>query len=332
MPNFKKLNPAVLLICADFFSYHDSIIKTLEARGVSVVWWNDRVSNNPIYKIFLRIMPRLVSRLSTQVFTDQIKGLEANYILDVLVIKGEGLSSSAVRNLRKAIPNARFHLYLWDGIENVPMASELAPFFDNISTFDTYDAQRFGWRYRPLFARNSNQAPASLSETWVYDCMFVGSLHSDRYSVLKNLVVSSTHLRMFVYGFIPGRLVWWLRHLLDWSLWNSGVIKISTTPLTPKVIQEILNSSCAVIDIEHPRQRGLTMRSIETLMAHRKLITTNKNIRHTDLYHESRVLIIDRKESSISKEFLESSFLPLDPLVRERYSLGSWVDDVLNNI
>jgi hypothetical protein len=274
----------------------------------------------------------MIAWLSTRIFLNRINELEIDFIQHVLVVKGEGLSLSAIRKLRKIMPNARFHLYLWDGIDNVPRATAIAPIFDNVSTFDADDARQFGWRYRPLFARNSSEAPARLNEYWVHDWVFVGSLHSDRYRILRNLVVTSTHLRSFVYGFIPGKLLWWLRYLVDWSLWAPGSINISTTSLSPEAVQQIVNEACAVIDIEHPNQRGLTMRSIETLMSHRKLITTNVHIRDTDLYDESRVCIIDRKNPIIPPKFLAASFRPLDPFVRERYSLNRWVDEVLNKI
>lgn len=326
---FKDEGPAALLICADFFSYHRSIIDELETRGLRVEWWSDRISDTSIYKLLLRGMPRVVAWLSTGGFIRRLDRLNTQQVREVLVVKGEGLSPAAVKCMRAAMPAASFHLYLWDGIDNVRGATAISRLFDTVATFDPDDARRFGWRHRPLFARNAESAIAMSGVPRIYDWIFIGSLHSDRYSVLRRLVFSNVQCRSFVYGFIPGKLVWWLRHVADWRLLRPGQIRVSMTPLSPESVQKIADQAKAVVDIEHPRQRGLTMRTIETLMSHRKLITTNARIRETDLYHESRVCVIDRKAPTIPVDFLETDFRPLPLAVRERYSLKRWVDDVL---
>lgn len=331
MKDSSEKYPSILVVCAPFFSYHKIIIEELESRGRRVVWWSDRISENSFYKILLRCLPKIVARLSRSSFVSKTSLLETEYIRDVLVVKGEGLSAATVKELRKSMRDARFHLYLWDGLENVPGAAEIAPLFDTISTFDPEDSQRFGWYHRPLFARNTVDAPKVSTERWKYDWVFIGSLHSDRFGILKSLVSNSPHLNPFVYCFIPGKLFFWLRHLIDWSLWNPGVIKISTVPLTPKMVELIVDKSRVAIDIEHPRQRGLTMRTIETLMAHRKLITTNSCIRDTDLFEDSRVCIIDRNAPVIPEMFLDTPFLPLESSILKRYSISGWVNEIFGN-
>jgi hypothetical protein len=328
---FKKNQPDTLVICAPFFSYHQIIIGELESRGHSVVWWSDRISENSLYKILLRISPKTVARFSRGSFENKAGILVKKYIKNVLVVKGEGLSTATVKFLRNSMPDARFHLYLWDGLENVRGALDMAPLFDTVSSFDPDDAKRFGWHYRPLFASNTEKSPKVAMGRWKHDWIFIGSLHSDRYKILRRLVFNSANLRSFVYCFIPGKLAWLLRHITDWSLWQPGTIKISTLSLTSKMVGQIVDEARAVVDIEHPRQRGLTMRTIETLMAHRKLITTNSRIRDTDLFDESRVCIINRNNPVIPEQFLDTPFLPFSSSIRERYSIRGWMNDILKN-
>jgi hypothetical protein len=320
---------AILVICAPFFLYHKIIIEELESRGHSIIWFSDRISENALYKLLLRCFPSIVAKLSSSSFERKFSILEVEFIRDVIVVKGEGLSSRVIKVLRKSIPKARFHFYLWDGIENVGGALKIAPLFDTVSTFDPEDAKRFGWRHRPLFANSAEEMLQVSVEPCAHDWVFIGSLHSDRYKILKCLVSNSSHLSTFVYGFIPGKLAWWLRHLINWSLWRPGKIKISTIPLNLKTVRQIVDKARACVDIEHPKQRGLTMRTIETLMSCRKLITTNSRIRDTDLFDESRVCIIDRNAPVIPENFLNTPFLPLDSSVRERYSIRGWVNEIL---
>jgi hypothetical protein len=74
-------------------------------------------------------------------------------------------------------------------------------------------------------------------------------------------------------------------------------------------VQHYFNLSAAVLDVEHPKQRGLTMRTIETLISEKKLITSNKNIINSNLYDCSRVNVINRDNPQLSNDFIDSPFL-----------------------
>jgi hypothetical protein len=68
---------------------------------------------------------------------------------------------------------------------------------------------------------------------------------------------------------------------------------------------------------------------LESLVAGRKLITTNPEIANADFYDPANIAIIDRKHPTISAEFLAAPFAPLSPEFRYDYSLEGWLDDVL---
>jgi len=323
----------VLLICPSFFSYHRSIVAELESRGFAVEWWNDRPSEASVYKLLLRLFPRWLAAGSARAFAARTAALaQPQAITHVLVVKGEALSPAAVRALRRALPQARFTYYLWDGVENARGALAIAPLFDTVATFDPLDARRFGWQHRPLFARRGAAEASAGAATPAarYDWAFVGTLHSDRLKVLRRLAAASRRERMFAFGFVPGRLMWVLRHLTDWAMWRKDGVAVSTRPMAAEAVQAVVDSARTIVDIEHPRQRGLTMRSIETLLAGRKLVTTNALICDSDLFDESRVCIIDRRRPSIPPTFLRSSFAPLSAAQRARHSVGGWVDELLH--
>jgi hypothetical protein len=90
-----------------------------------------------------------------------------------------------------------------------------------------------------------------------------------------------------------------------------------------------VGSSRAVLDVEHPRQRGLTMRTIETLFAGKKLVTTNEHILKSDLYNPSRIHLISRLNPSIPTEFLSKSFLIISEDLRKYYSCDGWAEELL---
>jgi hypothetical protein len=84
-----------------------------------------------------------------------------------------------------------------------------------------------------------------------------------------------------------------------------------------------------VVDIERPVQCGYTMRTLETLGAGRKLITTNAEVINSDFYVPDNIAIIDRNSPRISAEFFTSVYQPVPPKILYRYSLEGWLDEVL---
>jgi hypothetical protein len=95
-------------------------------------------------------------------------------------------------------------------------------------------------------------------------------------------------------------------------------------------VQHYVNISAAVLDVEHPKQRGLTMRTIETLIAEKKLITTNKNIINSNLYDKSRVCIINRDNPKLPDDFIDCPFLPVPDPLKYYYSCEGWVSELLD--
>ena len=84
-----------------------------------------------------------------------------------------------------------------------------------------------------------------------------------------------------------------------------------------------------MLDIQHPGQSGLTMRTLEMVGMCKKLITTNKDIAKYDLFYQNNVSIIDRENPKIDERFLNSDYSILPHDVYEHYSIEHWVVDVL---
>lgn len=325
------LKKHVLLISPLTFSYHESICAALRELGHDVTWWDERASSKPFYKLALRAFPRLTKRWSEAHFSARLAELSGTPISDVLVIKGEGLSAVMTRRLRADLRPHSMRLYLWDGVENVGGVSDIADAFDSVATFDPKDANERHWLYRPLFARNIADQYAAVT-TPIYDWCFIGTLHSDRHRVIHRLrrTGRSRGDRSFVFGYLHSPMVKAMRMLIDWTLWLAPAGSLSTRSMPHSEVLKVVRSSRSVLDVEHPRQRGLTMRTIETLLAGKKLVTTNRHIAHSDLYHPSRVSVISREQPEVLPEFLDTPFLPVPAHLREKYSVKGWVTELLD--
>lgn len=321
--------PRVLLVAPLTFSYHVSISDALLKVGFDPVWWNDKASSSTLYKFALRLLPRFTRFVTEKHFMNKIDQMPASSVDHVLLIKAEGLSVRVVRHLRDRHPSATLGLYLWDAVENVDGISELVPLVDAVSSFDPVDARENGWHYRPLFARNVaisgvEQAPK------VFDWCFVGTIHSDRHRVISRLRhVSGGASYSFVFAYFQSPMVLWIRKLFDLTLWSAPSGTLSTIPLAAADVARIIARSKAVLDVEHPRQRGLTMRTIEALLSGNKLLTTNKYLLDCDLYDDSRAQIIDRNSPHIDHVFLGQPVKPIAQELRDRYCCETWVKELI---
>ena len=257
----------ILLVSPLTFSYHLTISATLTAMGYRVTWWDDRASESTWYKIALRLFPSTTVRWSEPWFLSRLDQLDAALVSHVLVIKGEGLSSRVALKMRDTLASASMGLYLWDGVANARGVSKILSAFDSIASFDPVDANAFGWKYRPLFG---GIPPVQKNNATVeqFDWCFIGTIHSDRHRVIHRLRRrSGPQSNNYVFGYFPSPLLLFTRRLLDWTLWFAPKGTLSTRPKSAAEFAQLVERSKAVLDVEHPRQRGLTMRTIETLLA-----------------------------------------------------------------
>lgn len=320
----------VLLVSPLTFSYHLSISETLRSMGYAVTWWDERASSATWYKLALRLFPAMTVRWSERSFLKRLRKLDSASITHVLVIKGEGLSRRVVLKIRETLASASMGLYLWDGVENVKGVSKILTVFDSVATFDPVDAKAFGWTYRPLFGRNIS-ANKDIDASMQFDWCFIGTIHSDRHRVIHRLRQRYGSLsKNFVFGYFQSPVMLFMRRLLDWTLWLAPKGTLSTKPMSAADVAQVVECSRAVLDVEHPRQRGFTMRTIETLLAGKKLVTTNKHILNSDLYDPSRVCVINRINPYIPAEFLDQPYLPVSDSLRHYYSCEGWAAELLS--
>ena len=319
----------VLLVSPLTFSYHEVICSQLRDMGYGVTWWDERASSATWYKLALRLLPGPTRSGSARHFLRLLDALPRSTITQVLVIKGEGLTPEVCTALRKVLGEVPMGFYLWDGLENVKGMSKIVDCFDCAASFDPVDAAKLGWRHRPLFSRfKAAITPPEAGRD--FDWCFIGTLHSDRHQVVHRLrLAGGPQSRSFVFGYSPNRLMLWARHLVDWTLWRAPAGTLSTASMPASEVQAIVARSRVVLDVEHPRQRGLTMRTIETLLAGQKLATTNPHIVESDLYHPSRVCVISRQQPSIPASFLEQPFAPLPAKLRDRYTCEGWAQELI---
>ncbi|MGZ3756554.1 MAG: hypothetical protein ACXVAY_10530 [Mucilaginibacter sp.] len=319
---------SILFFSPKFFNYEKEIKLALEKLGANVIWIDDRPSNSFTAKVLIRINKNILKN-SIKKYYDQIlcsvNGKNFDY---VLFISPESLDRNNLKKMKDKFNTSKFILYMWDSFDNKKCV-ELLDLFDSILTFDSKDAKNYNLKLRPLFYIDAYKEKKDAKI--IYDLLFIGTAHSDRYNFIKNNIKPFFGGRNIkLYFFLSSKRLFWLKKFLIKDFRHIKFNEVSFKPLSHQDNFNFMNESNIILDINHPKQVGLTMRTIETLGAQKKLITTNENIVNYDFYDENNILVVDRKKSQIDESFITKSFNPPTKVILNKYSIYGWITDVFN--
>lgn len=313
----------ILLLYAKFFNYDVIVKNKLIEMGAEVDLFDARAELNVYEKALIKIYTgEFWHKLRKYHKTIQEKQKDVNYDI---VFTNSYLPIETIQGYRNTFPKARFVLYLDDSVANTKGVEKTFAYYDKVMTFDKKDSEDYGIGFRPLYFEESYCQTDE--RQLVYDLCFVGTIHSDRLKVIEALEDYCEHmgLSFYCFSFLQSQFMYYFYWLTKREFRKKKPSYFSYKPLPSNEVASILLSSRAILDVQHPKQTGLTMRTIETLGARKKLITTNYDIVNYDLYNPNNIAVIDRKNPQISEGFLTSPFEEIDKKLLEKYSLLGWI-------
>ncbi|EIF44764.1 Eps11J [gamma proteobacterium BDW918] len=318
----------VLLIAPMFFGYEKLIKKELEDQGATVDYFNDRPDDTFLTKSLIRINRQLIAR-KTNFYYDKIIGSVRDTHYDhILIVRGEAISKERLIKLRSSQPRAKITLYLWDSMHYNPNARVIKSYVDRVLSFDRVDVdENSDIEFLPLFYGREFEKAANISDGYLYDACFIGTIHTDRYRVLEKIIeaLESDGLKVFIYCYYPSKILYILRAIVDSGFRRFAKKYIDFSGMKLSDVVARIAESRTVIDVNRPGQRGLTMRTIEAVGAQRKLITTNTDIVNYNIYTSESVCLVCRSSPIITMEFFSRCDNPYLNDVRNEYSVESWV-------
>lgn len=329
----QQSNKRVLMFCAPFFGYDKRLFLALEEAGFRVDLYDEKPSTGFVHKACIRYnvgLYRPVIRRYIQSVIAKNADIQYNY---VFVVKGEAINGEAIGLLRQAYPKAKFILYLWDSVANIPECESRITLYDRVLTFDPADAEKYSLPYLPV-PYGKEHVTYQQTEQYDYDIAFIGTVHSVRPRVVKQVVQSCEQMgkRCYVYFYCPHILVYLLNKLTNRDFRWIKLKEVHFDALSPQEVCDIYGASRCILDVEHPRQQGTTTRPVEMLPMKKKIITTNPMVKEYPFYHENNFLIIDRQAPQLDPVFLQTPYIPVDEAVLERYSPGSFVQQLMETV
>lgn len=323
----------ILFFSACLFGYQEEIAEGLKRAGASVDYYDERPANTFLVKALIRINRNLLSGYVDRYYDRIIEQTSQKHYDFIFFTKGESVSVANIRRLKQFHPCAVFIIYHWDSIANNNNAQHLLPYFDRIFSFDKIDCENFKLYFLPLFYIPEYADVAQSECEAEYDMLFVGTTHSDRYQFVKRIEKQIIEFggKCFTWFYFPSKILYYKMKLQNRYLRHIPAYKFHFQSMDKNALLSLYAQSRIIIDIQHPKQTGLTMRCIETLGAKRKLITTNRAILEYDFYNKNNILVVDRESPEVSRQFFSVPYCELPSEIYEKYSIASWIYTIFSN-
>lgn len=321
----------VLFIAPVLFGYEKDIERELTARGAEVNFIPENLDHlNLGYKIMCSMPAKLRTKWIHSYFIKRMNQFDSYDV--IFVIRGVWLDQELLNRMKKTY-KAKWIMYQWDGAKNLPNLEQISEFFEEKFTFDRVDSEQLSkdgskWKYRPLFfAKEFEQCHNQ--EKAKYDLFYNGSLHSGRAAFLKKLQQFAKEKKLSLKGSLFMKRVNFLKRKYingEYRELQKGDITHKSTDREELV--RLMGESNIIVDYTNPNQTGLTMRSIESLGAHKKFATNNKAIANESFFHPDNIYIYDEENFTIPDEFLGKAYQPVAEEIYRKYSLKGWIEDI----
>ena len=307
----------IILVAPCYYNYHEVIVKSLLDQGSDVDFFEDK--NSGLSYTISTKSNFLLSRYKKKYRNNFLAMLDAKSYNYMIVIGGKTLDADFWEYIR-ANYTFKMILYQWDSLKNFDYR-KMIPFFDKVKTFDKVDATKLNIEYLPLFYKTHE-----LTEKEDIDLLFVGIWHSDRIPILDKIAAFAEAKNLkFTFKVYYPKYVYYYMIYIKKSLKKSKFFIFK--PLPFKEVISLYKRSRCIIDINHPDQSGLTMRTIETVGEGKKLITTNHYIISEPFYNDKMIQVIDREDIIIKENFF-SAFEKYKNI--EELEIDNWIKRLMN--
>lgn len=325
-------NKQVLFFSPFFFGYEKTIANKMREMGAQVDMYNVRSATSTFSRSLLKIHPGIFHLRSIRYYRNIINQNKDKTYDYIFVIKGDMLPKCILKQFRVCFPKAKLCLYLFDSVKNIPGIVSKFKFFDSVLSFDIKDCKQFpGLKLRPLFFGDQFRKSGEKQSDYQYDICFIGTIHSDRFRIIRMIqnIANMNGLKCFWFLYLQSHFIYYFYWILKREFHGVPKSTFSFSQMKSSDVADIIKKSRVILDVQHPKQTGLTMRTIEMIGMNKRIVTTNPAILEYDFYNSENIIVIDRKDIKIDLVSLKKEFTPIPNDIYEKYSLPYWIFDVL---
>lgn len=324
------VNKKILLLAPKFYNYETEIKTAMIEKGalVDVVYSEP----SPLFTTLVEACSKIgISRdLFYSFFRKKLKNqirIKYDYII---VIDGWLINKTFSEYLKHNVlePSGRMFLYYWDCLGTNEKDYSRWDCYDKVYTFDRVDHIKYKGKlqFMPLFYCEHfwNES----NDNKEYDLYVIGSFRLNRLEFVRKLIEENKDLNIGSYLYVP-RWQFMFHKLFRRKYKDIMDTELKFSKLSMSEVQEIYSKCKAIIDVPASQQKGLTIRTIESLAMHKKLITTNKDILNYDFYTPNDIVICDDNLILPNAEWFNTPYSIKNEVIM-KYSLSSWINNLIS--
>lgn len=310
----------IIVIAPFTFGYIDALVQKLSAYpGVEVIFINfdeftyqysgiAEKTQNFLFKIFQNknIKKEYKNKMIREVVA---KNSPANHIL---VVRPDRLNHETLEFLTQSTQD--LICYCFDAIDNIPAVATKFSFFNRIFSYEKEDVVKFKVNYVPNFIPFDSYTK-NTDEVGVFNISSFDNRFPLIEKIAQNLKEQNYPYRILIRKEKPQK---------------SDYLEIVSEYIPLAEVYNFLESSKIILDIQKENQKGLSFRIMEALGMRKKLITTNPQVVKEDFFDPDNILLLDKDNPVIPREFLEKEYVELPESILEKYSRESWIKTVFN--
>ena len=265
-----------------------------------------------IYKSLSNNILRLIRRLHLKSglpfyslwYNTHFKKIES--CVSTVIIFDSILTVKPSNYLKSKYPYIRVIFWHWNHIEEPSLYSALSSSIERWS-YDIEDCRLYSLHYNTQFYFLSF-VPKVLTRVDNKNCFFIGKN--------KGRVEQIVHIeRMIIRANLNAKFKIVEKKFSDQIPYNT-------------IVQKIIESQC-IVDIVPNCQHGMTLRPLEALFFHKKLITNYQEIIQYDFYSPRNIFIVGRDDEFMLADFIASEYDESVSKYITEYDFSSWINRFL---
>jgi hypothetical protein len=314
----------ITLISLDNWGFNAHITKKLVEKGhcVHTINFNTFTYKYPnfMYKIYNFILKTFFkANLKNLHYGNEIiKRLKENGEIQdiILTIKGDFIDPKSILEFKKFTKKSI--AFFNDNTYRCPKIIRVIPNFDEVYSFEKEDCKKYNLKFATNWIYNST-IPELKEETVKYQVFNISSI--DKRLPILSKIAADLFEKKINYKFI----------IYDKK--NKGKdknIEYTTKHIPLSEVNNYINNSAVLLDINRKGQKGLTFRVFESIGLEKKLITTNTDTKNYDFYNPNNILIIDEQNPNIPLDFFNNEYEKIPEEILKKYTTEGWINLVLN--
>lgn len=328
-----------MLICPEFYEYHDIIRKEIENQvgEVCAITYSEReflklpllvqglnyifkaiFSDSAIYYYAYNIMVYLFSsyKLESNILS-RVNAIDDNNFDYLLVIKGFGLRNRFYRELFSKVSFNNKIIYQWDTLHRYPLVEKSYLNFDDIFSFQKSDTNS-KVSFLPMFFVRPDFEEIKSVKREKYDFTYIAQYSKYRYNQINKIKsrIDDIHpnSRCFFYLYskpFPFRK-------------NKEFIGFK--PLSLNEVFSIYQNSKVMIEISSRDQSAVTQRFFDAIMLNKKIITSASDYKLMDIPHiEEHAISLDSFLSSSDFDLSDFESVECRKYDLTGHEISSWI-------